>query len=165
MEKNKLISEEAIKLLNYRIQQEELSARLYESMSLYLNYLGMFNASKLYKKYSEEERTHSEWSKAFLLDRDAIVELDDLEAPPCEFKSFQEIAEKTLEHELEITRQCEELTKKAMEWGNFALMTLGLKYCAEQQEEIGKATNLLNILKLSTDNLVIDQYIGENFLD
>lgn len=164
MTQSNLISEEAVQLLTYRIQQEEYSARLYESMSLYLNQIGMFSASKLYKKYSEEEWTHASWSKAYLLDYDVVVELDDLEAPPCNFNGILDIAEQSLKHELEIKRQCDELTKKAMEGGDFTLMALGLKYAAEQQEEIGKATNLLNILKLSSDMLVIDHYIEDNFL-
>ena len=81
-----------------------------------------------------------------------------------EINSLQDVFDVTLEHELEVTRQCEELASIALKENNFVLYTLALKYCAEQQEEIGKAITNLDILKLSTDMLVIDHYIGDKLL-
>ena len=63
-----IISEKIIQLLNYRIQQEEFSSRLYLAMSVWLDFKGYFGASKLWKKYSEEEKAHSEWAYKYLLE-------------------------------------------------------------------------------------------------
>lgn len=153
-----------INLLNYRIQQEELSSRIYEQMSLWLNNYGFLNLSKLYKKYSEEELKHADWSKSYLLDYGIVPELKTLAAPDLDYSSLKEILDLTLSHEEEITRQCEELASTAMKNGEHVLYALASKYCAEQQEEIGKAITNLDIFKLSTDMLIIDTYIGEKIL-
>ena len=50
MKDTQLLKSEVVDLLNYRIQQEEFSSRLYEQMSLWLDDNGFMNTSKLYKK-------------------------------------------------------------------------------------------------------------------
>ena len=64
---SKLISNETIKLLTYRIQQEEQSSRLYKQMSLWLNNKGYLGAAELWSKNSKEEMSHAEWSMTYLL--------------------------------------------------------------------------------------------------
>lgn len=167
MEKNKtkLISEEAIKLLNYRIQQEELSARLYESMSLYLNDKGYINSAKKWKEYSDEEWKHSGWAKSYLLDFGYQPELDDLEAPIYTFDGLPDIINKSYDHEVEISRQCQEMAKKALEMGDFMLFSLAQKYNAEQVEEVGKLQTAKDIMEtFGTEKhtlLLFDSHINE----
>jgi ferritin len=159
-----ILKQSTIDILNYRINQEELSSRIYEQMSLWLNNAGFLNFSKLYKIYSEEELKHSTWSKNFLLDYGITPTLKPLPAPMMEYSSLKEILDATLEHEIDITNQCEELAATALKEGNHVLYTLATKYCSEQHEEIGKAITNLDIFKLSSDQLVIDSYVGENLL-
>ena len=81
-----------------------------------------------------------------------------------EISGLKDVFEVTLEHELEVTKQCEDLATLALKEGNHVLYALASKYCAEQQEEIGKAITNLDILKLSTDMLIIDHYVGDKLL-
>ena len=164
MDKTNLLSKKIVDTLNYRIQQEDFSSRLYEQLALWLNDNGYLNTSKLYERYSSEESNHSDWAKSFLLDYGVTPTLMKLESPEMEVNSLQDVFDVTLEHELEITRQCEELATTALKEGNHVLYHLASKYCGEQQEEIGKAITNLDILKLSSDMLIIDHYIGDKLL-
>lgn len=163
--KNKLISEEAIKALTYRIQQEELSSRLYHQMSLYLNDKGYINSAKLWQKYADEEMNHAGWAKEFLLDNGVKPELEDLDAPICDFNGLPDIIQKSFDHEISITEQCNELAQKALARNEFMLFALAQKYCAEQQEELGKLQTALDLLEtFGTEKhtlLLLDSHINE----
>lgn len=159
-----MLDKKCIELLNYRIQQEEFSSRLYEQMSLWLDNKGYLNLSKLYDRYAQEELTHASWAKKYLLDYGINPSLKALPSPYVEYGSVKEIFDATLEHELQVTKQCEDLANHAVEEKYHVLYSLALKYCAEQQEEIGKAITLLDICKLTSDQLLLDTYVGEKLL-
>jgi len=165
MKKTVLLDKKVIDILEYRIKKEEESSRLYEQMSLWLNDNGYLNTSKLYKIYANEENNHSDWAKSFLLDYGITPTLMPLSSPVIELNTLQDVFEATLEYELLITKGCEELASEALKLNNHILYSLALKYCKEQQEEIGKAITNLDILALSNDMLIIDNYIGETLLE
>lgn len=160
-----LLDPKVVNTLNYRIQQEEDSARLYERMSLWFNNYGYANLGKLYTKYACEEMSHAGWAKSYLLDYGYTPELSKLKEQVEDYESCMQIFEMTLSHEQEILRQCEELASMALKENNHNLYSLASKYCMEQTEEIGKAINLIDIHNLTSDKLVLDNYVGENLLD
>jgi len=51
-----IITDKLVKLLQYRIEQEEYSVRLYKAMSICLSYKGYKGAAALFEKYSVEEQ-------------------------------------------------------------------------------------------------------------
>lgn len=161
------LSKEEIDLLNYRIEQEEYSSRIYEQMSLWFEDQGLKNLAKVYKQYSVEELSHAQWAKDFLLSFNLEPKLCKLACPydEFEFDSIQSILQITLEHEQEVTRQCNELATFALKNNNHVLYSLASKYCSEQIEELEKAYDFISIYKLTNDMLVFDNYIQENYLD
>lgn len=155
-----LLDSKIVEALNYRIQQEELSARIYLQMSLWLDNMGYKNLAKLYKEYEQEERDHVGWATDFLLSFGIMPELKSLPSPTMEFSSCMELLEATLEHERDILKQCEELASKALvEFKNFSLHHLALKFCTEQVDEVGKALDIIDHAKLTNDMLVLDHYV------
>ena len=160
----KLLDDKIVELLNYRGQQEEYSARLYAQMSLWLDNKGYKHLSALYKEYAQEEREHAHWAREFLLNHGITPELKSLASPYTEYGSCMEVLEATLEHELDIQKQCEEMAEKALELKNAALRSLALKYCEEQVDEIGKAIDIIDHAKLTSDMLVLDHYV-ERYLE
>lgn len=154
-----LLDEKIVDVLNYRIQQEENSARLYKYMSLWLSNKGYSHLSELYRRYAEEERKHAEWAIEFLLNYGITPELKALNSPIMEFDSCMSVLEATLEHEILIEKQCETLHLAAVEYDKPALISLALRYCEEQAEEIGKTTDILDHAKLTSDMLVLDHYV------
>jgi len=137
-----------IEILTYRIEQEELSCRLYESMSLWLNDKGYVNAAKAWKKDSEDEMKHAQWAKEFLLDMGVVPKLSTLQEPPYSFEGLPDIIRQTFAHEILVTEQCNNLAEFAMKNSNHLLYQLAIKYMQEQQEEMGRAQTLMD--KLAT---------------
>ena len=159
----KLISQEAINMLQYRIQQEQYSSKLYEQMSLYLNNEAYLNMAKVWAKFSEEELKHAELAKKYLLSFNVMPELMVIEEPINDFKDARDIIQKTFDHEVILFNQIKELSNKAMELKDWSLFTLAQEYLEIQVGELDEVYNLLDIAKLTTDNLILDKYIGENF--
>lgn len=162
--KKKLLNDKVIETLNYRIQQEEHSSRIYEQLALWLDNKGYLNFAKLFHKYADEEMIHAGFSKSYLLDYGITPCLQSIPSPEMEIESLLDVLEAAYDHELLVTQQCEDLASMALKEGNHVLYQLAAKYCSEQQEEIGKSITNLDIYKLSTDMLVIDNYVGENLL-
>lgn len=164
MATSKLISKKVIDFLNLRIKQEEESARLYEQMGLFLNDEGYMNLGKLFNKYAEEELVHAQWAKQYLLDYGETPALAQLEEPRKDYNTPKEIFKIVLEHEEFITTEINKVAVEALKENDFVLFALTNKYQAEQQEEIGKTVDLIDIEKLTKDGLVLDHYVGEHIL-
>jgi ferritin len=163
-----VISENMIKLLNFRIEQEEYSSRLYKAMGICMDYKGYSGAAKLFKKYSDEEAAHAEWAYSYLLDLDIRPTVPAIQAPPPEFEGLLQVIDKAYKHELMITKQCEELAKAALTEGSFMTLALAQKYLKEQVEELSKVIFWLDRIevlggsKITPDGLfLLDKEMGE----
>ena len=142
-----VISENMISLLNYRIEQEEMSSRLYKAMSVWLNKNGFLGASKLWAKYSSEEAVHAQWAYEYLLDLNILPNVPQLEKPQADFKSLQNIIALSLKHEYEILDQLQSLAKEANLEMDFMTLELAQRYLKEQVEEIAKTTTFVDELE------------------
>lgn len=145
--KSFFLSENIVNLLNYRIEQEEFSSRLYLSMSFWLTNEGYLGAGKLFKKFSAEELIHADKAKEMLLANGLQPITPALAKPEQDFKSLPKVIEIAFEHEKEITTQCYELTKAAFNEDNYMVAELGLWYAKEQAEELDKIQNLVDRLE------------------
>ena len=143
-----IISPTIIKLLNYRIQREQYSSRVYYAMYLWLRDKGYEGAAKLWKKYSEEEMKHASWAEEFLDSFNIKPEIRALEEPPCEFTGLGDVIRRTLEHETNITNECNELARVCLSEINLSAFSVAMKYVSEQVEEMEKSYFLLNRLEL-----------------
>ena len=141
-----LMSDSMIKLLNYRIQEEEQSARIYLAMTMWLWDKGYLGAAKLFKKYSDEEYDHADKARDMLLAHGIQPKTPSLAAPKDSFKSFPEVIKLGHTHEQEITRQCQDLAAAAQKEQNYMVLELALWYCKEQVEELDKFQNFLDRL-------------------
>lgn len=144
--KNVLLSNTCLDMLNFRIQQEELSSRIYLAMSMYLNNQGYMNAAALWKKYSEEELVHADFARDYLLAMGVQPNTPVLESPQQTFAGLPDIIKLSYQHEIDVTNQCKELAACALKEGDFQLFTLAQKYLTEQIEEQDKTQTLLDQL-------------------
>jgi len=148
---NPFMSSTIIDLLQHRIQQEEQSSRTYLAMSMRAEDKWFLGAAKLMSKYSKEELIHADKAKEMLLMHWIQPKTPALGVPKESFSSLPEIIHDGYAHEVEITKQCQALTKAAFDEGNFMVMELGLRYSKEQAEELGKFQNLLDRLEAFGD--------------
>lgn len=144
--KNPFATKEVIDILNFRIEQEEQSSRLYHIMSLWLNNNGFMGAAKQWMKDSEGEMEHAMWAKEFLLDMGITPKIPALKEPEQNYLGLPDIIKKSYDHEIVVTKQCSDLASFAMKSGNHLLYQLSIKYMQEQQEELGKLQTLLDKL-------------------
>lgn len=144
--RNPFASESVIKILNFRIENEENSSRLYEAMSLWLDDNGYKGAAKRWKEDSEGELKHAGWAKQYLLDMGVQPTLPALVKPEQSFTGLPEIIRKSYDHEILITQQCNDMGKEAMKNSDHLLYQLVHQYLSEQQEELGKLQDLLDKL-------------------
>ena len=163
--KNPLLSDECVKVLSYRIQQEEYSSRLYLSMSMWLDNQGYKNSASLWKKYSEEELKHADFSREYLLSMGVQPPTPSLDAPGDNYTGLPEIIKLSYQHEIDVTKQCKELCDAAFKAGDHMLYTLGLKYVAEQIEEHSKMQDLLDQLNAFGEDKIalrlLDNALGD----
>ena len=145
--KSEFLSEAMVKLLNYRVEQEEYSSRIYLAMSTWLDDAGFVGAAKLFKQYSDEEIVHANKAKKMLLANGIRPVTPALKQPKQDFMSLPDVIIAALAHEKEITTQCYALTKAAHKEENFMVVELGLWYCKEQAEELNKVQYLIDRLE------------------
>lgn len=145
---NPMIEESCIAYLNYRIEQEEASSRLYLSMSMWLNNEGYMGAASLWKKYSQEEMGHADWARDYLLAMGVQPLTPALSLQTQTFTGLPQIIQMSYDHEIEVTKQCKELASDALKKGDHMLYSLTQKYLAEQIEEHDKSQTWLD--KLNT---------------
>lgn len=165
MGSNPLFSQRLVDLCNYRIQQEEYSARIYLAMSKWLENKGYFGSAKLWKKYSDEEITHAEKFYDYLLKFGIQPIVPNLDQPQQTYMSLQEIVNISYQHEVEVYRQCKELALAAFEEQDLMLYPLALQFTSEQSEELEKMINILDMINSFGSEpaglMLIDEKLGE----
>lgn len=144
---NPLISQSAIDHLNFRIEQEEFSSRIYLAMSMWLNNKGYTGAASLWKKYSDEEMAHADWARTYLLSMGVQPLTPSLKAPDQDFAGLPEIIRMSYQHEIEVSNQCKQLADSAFKKGDHILYELALKYLKEQVEEHDKTQTWVDKLE------------------
>jgi ferritin len=142
-----VISNKMIELVNFRIEQEELSSRLYLAMSLWLDVNGYAGAAKLWKSYSDEELGHAKWSYEYLTDLNILPKVPKLDQPQTDFQGLPTIIVDSYKHELKITAQCQEFAREAQGEGDYMTLNLAQKFLKEQVDEIAKTTYWVDRLK------------------
>ena len=163
--RNPLLSDECVSILQHRIQQEEQSSRIYQSMSLWLNNEGYSGAASLWMKYSQEELAHANWSREYLLAMGITPDVPMLTKEPNVYQGLPQIIEASYNHEIIITKQLKELADKAFKAGDHMLYTLAAQYLKEQVEEHSKMQDWMDKLKaFGVDKIalrMLDDEMGE----
>lgn len=154
--KNILLSDDCVEYLNYRVQQEEYSGRIYLAMSMWLDNNGYVNAAKLWRRYSNEEMSHSDIARTYLLSMGVQPATPKLDAPNQTFSGLPEIIEMSFDHEITITKQIKELAGDAMKKADHMLYEFALAYLKEQVEEHNKMQNWVDQLNaFGTDQIAM----------
>ena len=147
------INQEVIDILQYRIQQEQYASKVYEQMSLFLQNESYLNMAKVWSKFSKEELEHAELAKNYLLSFNVMPELMSVEEPMNDFKDAKDVIQKTFDLEVMTTNQVKELSNKAMELKDWSLFNLAQEYTEIQIHEMNEVYDLVDIAKLTNDNL------------
>ena len=132
------ISKEIEKILNAQIKNEMNSYILYRAMSNCLEYSGWEGASKLWKKYADEENGHAEKIIDYMQERDCKPQIPLTVQPPKDFEGIKSIVDKSDKHEIKITGDWKEIAKAAIKESDFLTFELAQDFLKEQREEEAK---------------------------
>lgn len=149
---NPMIDEHCIKNLQFRIQQEEESSRLYLAMSSWLNNEGYTGAAQLWKKYADEEMTHANWAREYLLAMGVTPATPVLAVQPISFDGLPAIIYASYDHEIVVTKQIKAMATAALKEGDHMLYELCLRYLKEQVEEHDKTQTWVDKLNTFGDD-------------
>jgi ferritin len=153
---NPLIDNSCTSHLNYRVQQEEYSGRIYMSMSMWLNNKGYVGAAALWKTYSDEEMKHADIARTYLLSFGIQPVTPRLDQPKQNFTGLPEIVKLSFDHEIEVSKQIKNMANHALSDGDHMLYELCLAYLKEQVEEHNKMQNWMDQLEaFGTDKVAL----------
>lgn len=152
------------KALNDQVNQEFQAAYLYLSMSAHFEVSGLPGFAHWMRLQSQEEVGHGMKLFDYVHARDGRAKLQPIDAPPSDFGSPLEIAEKVLEHERNVTRLINGLYQTAARENDFVTASQLQWFLTEQVEEEKSASDLVNRLRMAGDNanaiLLLDEELG-----
>jgi ferritin len=147
-----MVSKKMVNAINGQINKEMYSAYLYMAMSAKAGEDGFKGASNWFMVQYHEEMVHAMKFYEYLADQGASIALGAIAEPPRGFTSLLDMFEKTLEHELFVTKSINELMELAVAEKDHATQALLAWYVTEQVEEEKNDNDILQSLRMIGDN-------------
>ncbi len=135
--------------LNEQITNEFYASQLYLAIACMFEELGLRNLAKLYRKQTEEERSHALKILDYIPTVEGKVKLQTIPEPPAKFSSPLTAIEAALAHERKVTEQFNSLMALAEKEKDYATRVLLLWFVEEQVEEVNSQLYLLQVAKLA----------------
>ncbi len=160
-----MISKKMQKAISDQITAEFYSSYLYLAMSAWCETQNLKGFASWMRMQAEEEKGHAFKLFDYLVNRGGNVMLGALEAPPGDFDSVQDVFEKTLAHEKEVTARIHKLNEMAMQEKDYATIAHLQWFITEQVEEEAGAEEILNQIKMVEGRpgslFYIDRHVGK----
>ena len=135
------------KMLNQQLQREFYSAYFYLSMEAYFRQHNLDGFANFFRVQVQEERDHALKFFTYINQAGGRIELMQIDAPPGEFKSPEDIFELTFKHEQFITKSIYNLLDQAGEEKDHLTNSFLQWFVTEQMEEEATMDRILKKLK------------------
>ncbi|WP_164108300.1 MULTISPECIES: ferritin [Sphingobacterium] len=139
------LTEEIENILNAQVKVEAHSSALYLAMSAWCDDQGLDNASRFFAKQSDEERAHMLKLFNYISNRGGRAISPEVTNIPVDFESFRGVFEQTLEQEMFVTEQFNNMADKCMKAKDYVTFNFLQWFLAEQVEEEYVARRILEI--------------------
>ncbi|WP_150466218.1 ferritin [Francisella sp. SYW-9] len=147
-----MLSKKLLTALNEQLNYELESANIYLAMAGYTEDLGLGGFSNWFMAQYEEEVFHAKKIMRFINDKNGRIKIRAIAAPQNEFKSLLDAFEKTLEHEIEVTKKFYDLMDLALEEKEHSTKNFLQWFVDEQVEEEATVCDMINKIKLVKDS-------------
>ncbi|HWR81765.1 MAG TPA: ferritin [Candidatus Deferrimicrobium sp.] len=144
-----MISDKMAARLNEQIKNEFYSYWLYLSMAFSLETMNLRVFGEWFHIQANEEQEHAMKFAKYLIDQGADVKLQALPEPKTKFASVQEICQGAVDHELQITKNINDLMDLARAEKDHATEAFLHWFVGEQVEEVASVKELLEMVKLA----------------
>lgn len=139
------LHEDIEKVLNEQIRYEAYASALYLSMSSWCDDQGLDFSADFFARQSDEERTHMLKLFKYVNDRGGKAISPEVVNIPQDFPSFKSLFEQTLEQEMFVTQQFNQMSDKCMKLKDFVTFQFLQWFLAEQIEEEYVARRILEM--------------------
>ncbi|MEM8843918.1 MAG: non-heme ferritin [Pseudomonadota bacterium] len=149
-----MLSNKIIERLNEQINMEFYSSNLYLQMSSWCEHEGLEGSAAFLRDHAVDEMNHMQRLFSYVNECGAMAELGQIDAPPTQFESVQDIYEKTFKHECFITKRINDLADVAFTEKDYSTFNFLQWYVAEQHEEEMLFKSILDKLRIiGTDGI------------
>lgn len=156
------LTETITNILNDQIKNELMSSQIYRGMSCWLDDKGWVDAPKYFFKAAQEELTHMDKIYNYLFERNVTAKVPTCDEVKQEFESIREVIEESLKHEIEVSKQWEEISKVAKEEDDSTTFEFAQWFLKEQVEEENKFRDMLDRMNLDMPKYEIDEMFEED---
>ncbi|MDW8055922.1 MAG: ferritin [Elusimicrobiota bacterium] len=159
------LSENIQKELNAQLNRELFSAYLYLSMAAYFEKENLKGFAHWFKLQAKEEVSHAMKFFEYIIERNAEVELTQIDKPKKDWAQPLEALKDTYEHEQKVTDYIHKILDLAIKEKDYATQNFLQWFVAEQVEEEAQALEILQKLEKSKDSVgslfVLDHHLGK----
>jgi ferritin len=160
-----MLNQRLVNAINQQIVTEFSSAYLYLAMAGHFENANLQGFAAWMRVQAQEEASHALIFFNFLTDRSGQPVLGQLEVPPAEFGTPQEVFKRVKDHERKVSESINALADLAVAEKDHATRALLDWFTTEQVEEQAVSGNIHARLKLvngdPTGILVMDQELGQ----
>lgn len=144
----KMINKNVEEALNSQLNKEVHSSYLYLQMASYFSEKNLDGFANWMKVQAQEEHFHAMKFFDYIINRGGKVVLDSIEKPESEYESILDVFEKTLNHEVYVTSQINEVYQIAENEKDRATLSFLKWFIDEQVEEESTVENIIANIKL-----------------
>jgi ferritin len=156
-----LISKKMNAALNEQIVNEFGASIQYVSIATYFDGDGLPALAKHFYRQAEEEREHAMKFVKYIVDADGKIDIGTIAAPKNEFASAEEAVQLSLEWEMTVTRQINNLVDLAIQEKDHISKNMLDWFVSEQLEEVSSMDMLLRMIRRAGERGL---FFVENFL-
>ena len=159
------INEKFQKQLNDQVTAEHQAALIYTQLGYELDRLSFPGMSGWMFAQAAEERNHAQRFADHLLDRDARVDVENIEMPTIKISTPLDAFEAALDHEKKVSEMIRGLARTADEVDDIDSRSLITSFLSEQIEEEATVGEIIDRIKLAGNEgsglLRIDAELGQ----
>jgi bacterioferritin B len=156
------ISKELNAAFNDEIGLELFASNQYLNMAAYLEGVPLKKLAGMFAKQADEERGHALKFVKYLNDVGGAVVIPAVAAPQATFKSVEEVIQKSLKWEIEVTNRINAMMAMAIAQKDYAAQDFLRWFVTEQIEEMSTMDNLLKVVKAAGERslIMVEAYLA-----
>ena len=157
-----LISPKMTAALNEQIGNEFGASIQYVAIAAHFDSEGLPALARHFYKQAQEEREHAMRFVKYVVDAGSAVEIPAIPAPRSRFKSAEEAVELSLQWEMTVTKQINELVDQAIRENNHITKNFREWFVNEQLEEVSSMDTLLRMVRRAGEKglLFVEHYLA-----
>ncbi len=156
-----LISEKLAKSMNDQVGRELGASNQYVNIAAYFDSESLPELAAFFYRQADEERTHAMKFVHYIVEAGGKVAVPGVEESSAAIESAEHAAKLSLEWELEVTNQINDLMKQAIEETDFIGQEFLRWFVNEQLEEVSTMDQLLSVIRRAGEGglLFVEDYL------